>query len=85
MEFHGADANDWLKGTFTLREDTNPKQFVGLVTDCPDSDYIGKQCFAIYKFEDGALTVAGYSPGAPNFPTAFDAPEARQIVFKHDK
>jgi hypothetical protein len=26
MEFHGADPGEWYKGTYTLREDKNPKQ-----------------------------------------------------------
>jgi uncharacterized protein (TIGR03067 family) len=85
FDFHGADANDWLKGTFTLREDTNPKQWVGIVTDCASQEYIGKKCIAIYRIENGTLTVAGYSPGDPNIPPAFDAPNTRQIVFKHNQ
>ena len=85
IEFHGAEADDWLKGTFTLREDTDPKQFVGVISDCANSDFIGKNCFAIYKIEDGTLTVAGYSPGTSGFPPAFDAPGARELVFKHDQ
>jgi uncharacterized protein (TIGR03067 family) len=84
VEFHGASANDWLKGTFTLRDDANPKQFTGVVTDCGAPEYIGKTCYAIYKIEDGTLTVAGYEPGAAGFPSAFDAPGTRQMVFKHN-
>jgi len=52
LEFHGAEANDWLKGTFTLHEDTNPKQLTGIVTECPAQDYVGKNVCAIYKIED---------------------------------
>ncbi len=85
IEFHGTDANDWLKGTFTLREDTTPKQFVGIVSECGAPEYAGKYCYAIYKIEDGALTVAGYEPGITNFPRAFDAPDARELVFKHSQ
>jgi hypothetical protein len=85
MEFHGTDANDWLKGTFTLREGTSPKQFVGLISECGEPKYVGKNCYAIYKIEDGTLTVAGYEPGVLNFPPSFDAPDARQIVFKHNQ
>jgi uncharacterized protein (TIGR03067 family) len=85
VEFHGANANDWLKGTFTLREDTNPKQFVGVVTECAVPEYVGQKCYAIFKIEDGALTVAGNEPGVANMPSAFDAPGSRQFVFKHDQ
>src|SRR5207249_4760918 len=35
LEFHGSNPNDWYKGTFVLRKDTNPKQFIFSVSDCP--------------------------------------------------
>jgi uncharacterized protein (TIGR03067 family) len=85
LEFHGADANDWLKGTFTLREDTNPKQWAGIITECASPEYVGKKAYAIYKIEDGTLTIAGNEPGDSNIPSAFDAPGARQFVFQHDQ
>jgi uncharacterized protein (TIGR03067 family) len=84
LEFHGAAADDWLKGTFTLRDDTNPKQFLGVVTECAVPEYVGKMCYAIYKIEDGKLIVAGNEPGVSSIPPAFDAPGSRQFVFKHD-
>jgi uncharacterized protein (TIGR03067 family) len=85
LEFHGADANDWLKGTFTLRDDTHPKQFVGVVTECAQPEYVGKKCCAIYKLEDGTLTATGNEPGDSNIPSAFDAAGSRQFVFKHEQ
>ena len=83
LEFHGADADDWIKGTFTLREDINPKQWVGTVTECAAPEVIGKKCYAIYKIEDGALTISGNQPGDSNIPQAFDAPGSREVIFKH--
>ncbi len=85
LEFHGAGPNDWLKGTFTLRNDTNPKQCVGIITECAAADYVGKNFYSIYKIEAGTLTVAGNEPGDTNIPSTFDAPGTRQIVFKHDQ
>jgi uncharacterized protein (TIGR03067 family) len=85
VEFHGATDEDWLKGTFTVREDTTPKQWIGVITDCSSADAIGKKCYAIYKLEDGTLTIAGYPIGTEEFPTAFDAANARQFVLKHDQ
>src|SRR5690242_18942796 len=73
LEFHGSASDDWLKGTFTLHEDTNPKQLTGTVTECPAADYIGKGVYSIYKIEDGALTIAGNEPGDSNAPASFDA------------
>ena len=85
VEFHGATEDDWLKGTFTIHEDTTPKQWIGTVTDCPSADAIGKKCYAIYKLEDGTLTIGGYPIGTEEFPTAFDAPNLREFVFKRDQ
>jgi uncharacterized protein (TIGR03067 family) len=85
LEFHGGDANDWLKATFTLREDTLPKQWIGMVTDGPTPENIGKKIYAIYKIENGALTIAGHGPGDSDIPSAFDDPNSRQFVLKHDQ
>ena len=82
LEFHGADTNEWYKGTFKLREDTNPKQLVAVITECPAPQYVGKTANAIYQIEDGTLTIAGNEPGNPAMPAAFDAPGARKFVFK---
>jgi uncharacterized protein (TIGR03067 family) len=83
LEFHGSQPDDWLKGTFTLHEDANPKQLVGVVTDCASADNVGKKIHAIYKIEDGTMTISGSGLDDPNFPSSFDAPGTRQLVFKH--
>src|SRR5271157_2013189 len=85
LEFHGADANDWCKGTFILRENTDPKQLVGTITDCPSAEAVGKTVYAIYKIENGSLTISGNAPGDLNIPAAFDTSGTRQFVLKHDK
>jgi uncharacterized protein (TIGR03067 family) len=85
LEFHGADTNEWYKATFTLREDTNPKQLLALITDCPFPQYVGKTSKAIYRMEDGALRMAANEPGNPAAPAGFDTPGLRQVVFKLDK
>jgi uncharacterized protein (TIGR03067 family) len=84
LEFHGADANDWLKATFALREDTKPKEWVGTITDCAQAEYIGKKSYAIYTLENGTLTIAGNEPGNTDIPTTFDAAGTRVFVFKHN-
>jgi uncharacterized protein (TIGR03067 family) len=81
LEFHGADPREWYKATYTLREDTNPKQLEAVITDCPAPQYVGKTAHAIYKIEDGKLTLTGNEPGNPAVPASFDAQGARQIVF----
>jgi uncharacterized protein (TIGR03067 family) len=82
LEFHGADTNEWYKGTYTLREDTSPKQMVIVVTGCAAPQAVGKTAYAIYKIEDGALTITSSRPGNPKVPANFDAPGTRKIVFK---
>lgn len=81
LEFHGANTQEWYKATFTLREDTTPKQLVAVVTECPAPQYVGKTAHAIYKIEDGKLTIAGNEPGNPSVPASFNAQGARQIIF----
>src|ERR1041385_1054171 len=57
FEFHGADPNEWYKGTFTLREDADPKVLVATISECPVDRYIGKTDYAIYRIENGTLTL----------------------------
>jgi uncharacterized protein (TIGR03067 family) len=82
FEFHGPDSNEWYKGTFTLREGSSPKVLVAAITDCPVEKYVGKTDYAIYRLENGTLTLTAYEPGNPEVPTGFDAPETRRFVFK---
>jgi uncharacterized protein (TIGR03067 family) len=81
LKFVGADPSEWYKATFTLRDDTTPKQFVAVITDCPAPQYVGKTANAIYKIEDGKFTLTGNEPGNPAVPGSFDAPHARELVF----
>lgn len=82
FEFRGGDPNEWYKGTFTLRENSNPKVLVGAITDCPVDKYIGKTDLAIYRLENGTLSLTAYEPGNPEAPSTFDAPETRRFTFK---
>ena len=82
FEFHGPDSNEWYKGTFTLREGSNPKVLVAAITECPVEKYVGKTDFAIYRLESGTLTLTAYEPGNPEVPPGFEAPETRRFVFK---
>jgi uncharacterized protein (TIGR03067 family) len=81
LEFHGANPQEWYKGTFTLREDTTPKQMIVVITDCPAPQYVGKTANAIYRIENGTLTIAGNEPGNPAVPASFDAPGTRMLTF----
>jgi hypothetical protein len=81
LEFHGATENEWYKGSFSLYE-MDPKQMVLHITDCPFPQYKDRTGYAIYKLENGVLTITGNEPGALTAPAAFDAPAARKVVFK---
>ena len=81
VEFHAADTNGWIKGIFSLREDTNPKQIICLATACSNPSCVGKTVYAIYRIEAGTFKVTGNEPGNTNVPSGFDAPGARQLEF----
>lgn len=83
VDFRGANPDDWGKGTFTLREDTQPKQLLVTLTECGPRQYLGKTCSMIYKIENGALTAAASEPGSPA-PSSFDAPDARRMFFRKE-
>jgi uncharacterized protein (TIGR03067 family) len=84
FEFQGVNADDWCKGTFTVRKDANPCQIVGTLTECHLRQYVGKTAYAIYRLEGDTLTLTANEPGDPNVPGSFDAPGARQFVFKKE-
>jgi RNA polymerase sigma factor (sigma-70 family) len=81
LEFHGADPREWYKATFTVRDDTTPKQLLIVITDCPAPAFVGKTSHSIYEIHDGTFTITGNAPGDPRVPASFDAPGARKLVF----
>ena len=84
FDYHGADTDDWGKGTFTLRADTQPKQLLVTLTECGMAQYVGKTACMIYKIEDGTLTAAANEPGNPTAPSSFTTPGARHMEFKKE-
>ena len=84
LEFRGANPNEWYKATFSLREDTTPKQLITVVTDCPAPQYRGKTSYGIYQIQGGTLTLVAHEPGKPAPPTSFNACDSRKFAFtKH--
>ncbi|HSU57038.1 MAG TPA: hypothetical protein VLT36_23550 [Candidatus Dormibacteraeota bacterium] len=80
FDFHDqTETNNWYKGTFILKEDTSPRQFIATITECPFPEYVGKTSKAIYRIEKGALTITAYEPGKEGVPKTFDAEEAACI------
>ena len=62
FHFH-RDTNFWFDTTITLPAGTDPKQLYATIKGCPPSqaDSIGKVVGAIFKIEDGTLTLADYA------------------------
>ncbi|MDB6112866.1 MAG: hypothetical protein JWR69_4616 [Pedosphaera sp.] len=84
LDFRSADGNEWYKGTFTLREDSNLRLLVLVIAEGCEPKYVGKTSYVIYRLEGGTLTIAGNEPGNPEVPAGFDAPDARKGVFKRE-
>jgi uncharacterized protein (TIGR03067 family) len=84
FEFRGTDTNEWYKGTFTLKENTEPHQLLGTITECPAPEIVGKTSIVIYKLEHNTLTFTAHAPGNSDAPASFDAPETRRFVFKKE-
>jgi uncharacterized protein (TIGR03067 family) len=83
FDFHDeTETNNWYKGTFTLKEDSSPRQFIAKITECPFPQYVGKTSKAIYKIEDGTLTITANEPGKEEMPADFDSAESACIEVK---
>ncbi|MEO7318979.1 MAG: hypothetical protein ABIZ56_08330 [Chthoniobacteraceae bacterium] len=83
LRFQGSNKGEWYQATFEIPAGTNPAQLQGTIKDCPAKDFIGKVSLAIFKIEDGTLTLVGHAPGDPNAPKGFDGDAtARTFVFK---
>ena len=74
---------NWFRTTFTLPEGTDPWQLHATVTDCspPTNNSIGTVVFAIFKLEDGILTLAEVD-ASDKPPESFASASSRYIVKK---
>ena len=83
FHFH-RDTNFWFDTTITLPAGTDPKQLYATIKGCPPSqaDSIGKVVGAIFKIEDGTLTLAtGGSDSSPEgTPKSFKATEDKGLT-----
>ena len=67
------DTNFWFKTTITLPAGTDPQQLHATIKDCsPPTNPIGKVVFALFKIEDGTLTVAAFGDGKEEQPKSFE-------------
>jgi hypothetical protein len=82
-EFHDlAETNVWYKGTFSLREDRTPRQYIASISACPFPQYVGASTTAIYRLAVDNLTIAANEPGSGSIPTSLDQPEASRLEVK---
>src|SRR5438874_12687341 len=57
---HYRAGTNWFETTFSLPAGTDPQQLHATIKDCspPTNNSVGKVVFAIFKIEDGTLTLA---------------------------
>jgi len=83
FHFH-RDTNFWFETTITLPAGTDPKQLYATIKGCPPSqgDSIGKVVGAIFKIEDGTLTLAtgGGDSSPEGTPKSFEATEDKGLT-----
>jgi uncharacterized protein (TIGR03067 family) len=71
FHFH-RDTNFWFETTITLLAGTEPQQFRATIKhSAPPEESNGKVVVAIFKIEDGTLTVAAGGDGAEGPPKSF--------------
>jgi uncharacterized protein (TIGR03067 family) len=75
FHFH-RDTNFWFETTITLPAGTDPKQLHATIKhSAPPEESNGKVVVAIFKIEDGTLTLATSGHGAEKMPKSFEATE----------
>ena len=74
LHFH-RDPNFWFETTITLPAGTHPKQLLATIKGCPPSQAssIGQVVGAIFKVENGTLTLATGGDGPGELPESFEA------------
>jgi uncharacterized protein (TIGR03067 family) len=83
FHFH-RDTNFWFETTITLPAGKDPKQLLATIKACPPSQAssIGKVVGAIFKIEDGTLTLATIGDDAEETPKGFEAAGTRYELRK---
>lgn len=79
LHFH-RDTNFWFETTITLPAGTDPRQLHATIKDCPSGQEssVGKVVVAIYKIEDGKLTLGVL--GGDEAPKSFEAAEDKGLT-----
>jgi len=80
LHFH-RDANFWFKTTFTQPVGTDPKQLHATIKDCApgQENSVGKVVVAMYKIEDGTLTLVALGDDDEERPKSFEAAQDKGL------
>jgi len=81
FHFH-RDTNFWFETTITLPAGTDPQQLHATIKGCApgQENSLGKVVVAIFKIEDGTLTLAARGDGGEETPTSFEATEDKGLT-----
>ncbi|MSU63438.1 MAG: TIGR03067 domain-containing protein [Pedosphaera sp.] len=80
FHFH-RDTNFWFETTIALPAGTNPQQLRATIQhSAPPETSNGKVVVAIFKIEDGTLTLATRGDGGEETPTSFEATEDKGLT-----
>jgi hypothetical protein len=78
LHFH-RDTNFWFETTFTQPVGTGPKQLHATIKDCAGKHSVGKVVVAIYKIEDGTLTLSTGNGGDEEMKSFEAAPNRYEL------
>jgi uncharacterized protein (TIGR03067 family) len=76
------DTNFWFETTITLPAGTKPQQLHATIKGCApgQENSVGNVVVAIFKIEDGTLTLAARGDGAEETPKGFEATEDKGLT-----
>jgi uncharacterized protein (TIGR03067 family) len=85
LHFH-RDASFWFKTTFTQPVGTDPKQLHATIKDCAagQESSVGKVVVAIYKIEDGKLTLVALGDDDEETVKSFEATEDNKGLSRYE-
>ena len=80
LHFH-RDTNFWFETTFTQPVGRDPKQLHATIKDCAagQESSVGQVVVAIYKIEDGTLTLVALGDGDEETVKSFEAAEDKRL------
>lgn len=81
FHFH-RDTNFWFETKITLPAGTDPQQLHATIKGCApgQENSLGNMVVAIFKIEDGTLTLAARGDGSDDTPKSFEATEDKGLT-----